>query len=35
MLRLGWAWVCDFARFEGLAIMAILLGLYLLGVFQI
>jgi len=34
MLRLGWAWICDFARFEGAAIMAILLVLLLLGVFQ-
>jgi len=35
MLRLGWAWICDFARFEGLAIVAIIMVLFLLGVFQI
>jgi hypothetical protein len=34
MLRLGWAWICDFARFEGAAIMAIIMVLLLLGVFQ-
>ena len=34
MLRLGWAWICDFARFEGAAILGILLVLVLLGVFQ-
>jgi len=34
MLRLGWAWICDFARFEGAAILAIIMVLLLLGVFQ-
>jgi hypothetical protein len=35
MLRLGWAWFVDFLQFEGSAIGAILLALYLIGVFQI
>jgi len=35
MLKLGWSWICDFARFEGLAILVILVVLNLIGVFQI
>jgi len=34
MLKMGWAWFKDFLQFEGAAIGAILLALFILGVFQ-
>jgi len=34
MLKMGLAWIVDFMRFEGAAIVAILVVLLALGVFQ-